>query len=132
MKEFDDLNIFAVKELEYLVQKYKERNPISRILIKHFYRNIKKIISLLNPTDRVLEVGCGAGLSSLRIQRMLEGRHFEISDVDDNAIRQFRKINFPIPFKQESVLELKRQDKVKTTCGENKHSLQSQTHKNPQ
>jgi len=57
-----------------------------------------------------LEVGCGAGISSLRINRMLLGRRFEVSDVDDRAIQQFEKIKFPIPFRQESVLNLQRKN----------------------
>jgi 2-polyprenyl-3-methyl-5-hydroxy-6-metoxy-1,4-benzoquinol methylase len=110
MREFSENEILNSKELEYLVQKYKERNPISRALINNFYLVIQKIILLLEPTDRVLEAGCGAGLSSLRIYRMLQGKYFEVSDVDDNAMRQFEKLGFPVPFQQESVLALKRKN----------------------
>jgi len=109
MKEYSENNLLNSKELEYLVGKYKEKNPISKILIENFYRAIEKVIRLLSPIDRALEVGCGAGISSIRIRRMLpQETHFEISDVDDNAIRQFEKLGLPIPFQQESALELKR------------------------
>lgn len=110
MKEFSENDVLNFEGLDYLVAKYKESNPISRHLVNGFYRKIDTLIKRLEPTDRILEVGCGAGISSLRIKRMLGRQHFEVSDVDDNAILQFEKIGFPIPFKQESVLDLTRKD----------------------
>jgi ubiquinone/menaquinone biosynthesis C-methylase UbiE len=110
MNEFNETNVFASKELGYLLEKYKEKNPLSRLLIKNFYRHIENAIASLEGVESALEVGCGAGISSLRIKQMLQGRYFEVSDVDENAIQQLEKINFPIPFKQESALELKRRD----------------------
>ncbi|MBN2119188.1 MAG: class I SAM-dependent methyltransferase [Anaerolineales bacterium] len=110
MKEYGESNVLNTEALGYLLGKYKERNLISRFLVSNFYRAIQNVVQLLEPTDRILEVGCGAGISSLRIRQMLCGQHFEVSDVDDNAVRQFEKIGFPIPFKQESVLQLQRAD----------------------
>jgi 2-polyprenyl-3-methyl-5-hydroxy-6-metoxy-1,4-benzoquinol methylase len=108
MKEYSESNVLNAQALGYLVGKYKERNLISRLLVDHFYRSLRRVVELLEPADRILEAGCGAGISSLRIRQMLRGQHFEVSDVDDNAIRQFEKIRFPIPFRQESVLALQR------------------------
>lgn len=108
MKEYSESNVLNAEALAYLVGKYKERNLISRLLVGNFYRAIQDAVRLLQPDDRLLEVGCGAGISSLRLRQMLQGQHFEVSDVDDNAVRQFEKIGFPIPFRQESVLELQR------------------------
>lgn len=110
MKDYSESNVLNTDAFGYLVGKYKERNLISRLLVGNFYRTLRNVILLLESDDRILEVGCGAGISSLRIRQMLRGQHFEVSDVDDNAIRQFEKIRFPIPFKQESVLQLQRAD----------------------
>ena len=110
MNEFNENDVLNYEGLKYLVGKYKEKNPISRLLMNGFYRSINSIVKRIETTDRILEVGCGAGISSLRIQRMLNGQYFEVSDIDENAILQFKKIGFPIPFKQESVLELARRD----------------------
>jgi 2-polyprenyl-3-methyl-5-hydroxy-6-metoxy-1,4-benzoquinol methylase len=110
MKDFNEHNIFNSNELDYLTGKYKEKNPISRFLVEHFYLAIEKITGLLEPTDRVIEVGCGAGISSLRIYRSLRGQSFEVSDIDSNAMLQFEKLGFPIPFQQESATDLKRND----------------------
>lgn len=110
MKDINETNLLNYEGLEYLVGKYKERNPISKFLIGNFYRTIESIIQYLEPSDRVLEVGCGAGISSVRIQQMLHGQLFEVSDVDENVIRQFSNINFPIPFQQESALQLNRKN----------------------
>lgn len=108
MKEYSENSVLNAEALGYLVGKYKEQNLISRALVVNFYSTIRAVVQLLEPTDRILEVGCGAGISSLRIRQMLRGQYFEVSDIDGNAIQQFEKIHFPIPFRQESVLELQR------------------------
>ncbi len=110
MKEYSENTVLNAEALGYLVGKYKEQNLVSRFLVGSFYRTLRNVVPLLEPTDRILEAGCGAGISSLRIRQMLHGQHFEVSDIDDNAIRQFERIRFPIPFKQESVLQLQRTD----------------------
>jgi len=113
MEQFNEKELLNAKNLEW-IGKYKEKNPISKILINNFYHDIKLVIQHyldLDCRDGVLEVGCGAGISSLRIRNMLpHGQHFEVSDIDENVIRTFMETNFPIPFQMESVTNLNREN----------------------
>jgi ubiquinone/menaquinone biosynthesis C-methylase UbiE len=79
-------------------------------LFSNFFAGIKKVILSLDPKDRILEVGCGAGISSLKIYEMLEGQEFEISDNDQRYIQKIRGKSYPMKATQESVYELKRSD----------------------
>lgn len=91
--------------------KYTSKSLINRILLNNFYRRIGDVIGYLDPDDQVLEVGCGVGESSIRIKNMLSNQWFEVSDYDERYIQKFSDINFPIPFRQESVMALDRDDK---------------------
>lgn len=94
------------------VGKYNEKNRISRFLVDNFFANIETLIEHLSLSEhaRILEVGCGAGISSLRIQKFLQGKSFEVSDVDEDVLRLFQKIHFPIPYRKEDVLQMERGD----------------------
>jgi 2-polyprenyl-3-methyl-5-hydroxy-6-metoxy-1,4-benzoquinol methylase len=109
MTEFREEELLNTPGLEW-TGKYKEKNPISKFLIDGFYRGLQKIVPAFGTEDSILEVGCGAGLSSLRIQKMLAGQHFEVSDFDPEVIRAFEQTRFPIPYRHESVLALERGD----------------------
>jgi ubiquinone/menaquinone biosynthesis C-methylase UbiE len=111
MEKLKEKDLYNSKELQGVVGKYRETNLISRLLVENFYTTIQKTTILIDPADRVLEVGCGAGISSLRILQFLHGNHFEVSDIDNHAINLLNQVDFPIPFMQESVLELKRKDR---------------------
>ncbi|MHB0924758.1 MAG: class I SAM-dependent methyltransferase [Bellilinea sp.] len=91
--------------------KYTSKSFVNRVLLNNFYRCVENSLGHLNSNDRVLEVGCGVGESSLRIKNMLSDQLFEISDYDERYIQKFSEINFPIPFRQESVMALDRDDK---------------------
>jgi len=92
----------------YCLEEYASTNPISQRLFDHFFRTLKRIVDLLAPGDRLLEVGCGAAFSSRRIMEMLHGQHLEVSDLDFRYISKLRANEFPAPGIVESVSALAR------------------------
>ncbi len=87
---------------------YYSNNPITRLLIRNFFAELKKVIGLLESDDKILEVGCGTGESSRWILSFLSGQHFEVSEVENQYVEKLRDAKFPVTVTQESVCELKR------------------------
>ena len=87
---------------------YYSNNPITKLLIRNFFAELKKVIGLLGPDDKILEVGCGTGESSRWILSFLSGQHFEVSEVENQYVEKLREVQFPVTVTQESVCELKR------------------------
>ncbi len=92
----------------YCLEEYASTNPISQRLFDHFFLTLKRIVDLLAPGDRLLEVGCGAAFFSRRIMEMLRGQHLEISDLDFRYISKLRANEFPAPGIVESASALAR------------------------
>jgi len=90
--------------------KYNTNNPLSRMMIRGFYKALEKIITQLEDVETVLEVGCGSGDSSMRIYNMLSGQKMEVSDVTEIFVERLKQSDFPLPVTQESVLNLQRDD----------------------
>lgn len=107
---FDEQNATADELWEWRNLKYKNPNPVVKLMIHNFFRIIGKALNLLEPDARVLEVGCGSALPSLRIHSMLRGRYFEVSDMDERYILKIHEHNFPFLAKQESLYSLERQN----------------------
>lgn len=95
---------------DFCLQEYKNQNIIVKYLFENFFRTIKQIIESLDPNDRILEIGCGAGESSRRIINMLSEQYFEVSEYDERYIEILRKTGFPVKITQESVYQLNRKD----------------------
>ncbi len=110
MIEFNETTATADELWDWCIREYQNQNPVAQRLFDNFFSKIGEIISLLDKNDRVLEVGCGAGISSRRIQGMLSGQSLEVSDVDPRYVMKLKETNFPLPVQQESVLQLNRND----------------------
>jgi len=110
MTGFDESTASTDELFEYCLKEYKSNNPIVQILFKNFFSKIYEITNILDKNDRILEVGCGAGDSSLRIFNMLNGQKFEVSDVDERYVKRLKEINFPLKVTRESILRLNRDD----------------------
>ena len=113
MRSFDEKYLLDDDNLAAYTGKYKDKNPISQLIVNNFYHSLNQIVVHMNLGEdaRLLEVGCGAGISSLRIKNMLNGQHFEISDNEDSVMQLFNRVNFPIKFSKESVTQLERKDR---------------------
>jgi ubiquinone/menaquinone biosynthesis C-methylase UbiE len=111
MPGFDEEKATADELWEYCLREYESSNPIARYFLRNFFEKIRRIILLLEEDDRILEVGCGAGVSSQRILEMLSHQEFEVSDIDERYIQKLKETNFPLKVTQESVLKLDRKDR---------------------
>ena len=110
--DFDEKTATADELWDWYLIEYQNQNPIVQYLLNNFFTKIGDIVSLLNKNDRLLEIGCGAGISSRRILEMLSGQEFEVSDVDERLVKKLKETDFPLPVQQESVLNLNREDRT--------------------
>jgi len=111
MKSSVDEVSATVDELwDYCLREYENSNPIAKLLFSNFYCNLSDFISVLDADARLLEVGCGAGFSSMKINELLTTQHFEVSDYDERYVRRLRESAFPLRVQQESILALNRED----------------------
>lgn len=110
MAEFDEPTATKDELWAYCLQEYRSRNPIVQRIVRGYYNALKRLLSARKKHDSFLEVGCGAGFSSMRIQEMIGGCHFEISDHDPRYISKIQSLDYPMPARVESVYELQRKD----------------------
>jgi ubiquinone/menaquinone biosynthesis C-methylase UbiE len=111
VRTFDEKNATADELWDYCMKEYNNRNLISQKLFNGFFEKISLIVKEFKSGSRVLEVGCGAGESSNRIVKMLDGRYFEASDVDPRYIEKLNGMGLQYKVSVESVFSLNRKDK---------------------
>jgi 2-polyprenyl-3-methyl-5-hydroxy-6-metoxy-1,4-benzoquinol methylase len=106
-----DKNAIADELWEYYLGEYKSNNFIIKFLYNNYFSKLRKITETFERDFRLLEVGCGAGESSRRIFRMLNGQqHFEVSEFDERLVEKLKSEKFPYRVTRESVLSLQRKD----------------------
>jgi ubiquinone/menaquinone biosynthesis C-methylase UbiE len=112
MREEDAAKLSAEEFWEFhKSQKYSTSNSISKRLVNGFFKSIYELTEqTLSSCDTYLEVGCGPGESSLKLNDILIDKHFEVSDFDPRFIEMFERVRFPIKYSNESVYDLKRED----------------------
>lgn len=115
-KKFVGFDEMSKDELwDYNKLEYDSQNPISKKLYSNFYKKIDFILqNYLKNNSRLLEVGCGAAESSLRIQSTLDSlkitTSFEASEYDNRYVEKINSLDFPFKVIQESVYELTRKE----------------------
>lgn len=115
-KQFVGFDGMTAEELfEHNRLEYASSNPISQYLIRSFYQNVNGLIDKIEgPMESALELGCGCGEASLRIDTKIKQKfgaiNFEISDVDARFIQILKSRNHPIPASEESVYSLPREN----------------------
>ena len=100
---------------EFYRLEYTSTNPISQKLYANFYKKINFIVeNFAKPKFKLLEVGCGAAESSLKINKMLSNldfeTHFEASEYDKRFVDKIETLNYPFQVTHETVYDLKRED----------------------
>jgi ubiquinone/menaquinone biosynthesis C-methylase UbiE len=115
-KKFVGFEKMSMDELwEYNKLEYESQNPISNYLYSNFYTKIDSIlINYTQNSNRLLEVGCGAAESSLRIYKALvaldKETTFEASEYDVRYVEKINSLNFPFKVINENVYQLKRKE----------------------
>ena len=91
-------------------EKYTKANFITRRLIDGFFKATGELIAGLDVRTAV-EFGCGEGVSTQRISRLLPaGAVFEASDFDESRVQAAQALNPNIRCVKESLYELHRPD----------------------
>lgn len=111
MKEFDEATASSDELYDWCLLEYASTNRITKTLISRFYNVIQ--MKILQPIkadiSKILEIGCGAGESSLRIQKMVDGVIYDATEFDIRYIEAIRKRGIPINVSQEDVYNIKRE-----------------------
>ena len=92
--------------------KYLKTNFVTSFLLDNFFGSIAKITAGLPEVRTVLEVGCGPGFSTVKLQEMLPKATFEASDIEASLVQEAQKRNPDIKITQESIYSLPRQNKA--------------------
>jgi len=74
-------------------KKYTTKNPVSKLLVENFIKNILAITKNI-PYQNVLEVGCGEGIILYNMQNFLDGKKAAAVDLDEKEI-ETAKQNIP-------------------------------------
>ena len=98
------------KIIDFFLESYNETNYISKFLYKNFFKSIENIIFQCKHIDKTLEVGCGLGESSLRLNEMLIDSHFEVSEYDKNYVSILKNSDFKLKITNETVYDLQHSD----------------------
>jgi ubiquinone/menaquinone biosynthesis C-methylase UbiE len=99
-----------IAEKEDFAAKYSNAGTIGSKLINNFYRKVDEL--LLNvQINKALEVGCGHGYSTHYLAKTLGNNCIEASEFDESMIPDARTRNPGLRVTQESIYELKRDDK---------------------
>jgi len=90
-------------------EKYTKANFITRRLVDGFFQATGELIAALPAVRTVIEFGCGEGVSTQRLSRLLPaGAAFEASDFDERRVAAARALNPDIRCVRESLYELDR------------------------
>lgn len=90
-------------------QKHQHRNPIQRYLINNFYADFFKMLKRTN-AEKILDVGCGEGVTLHKIQTMKLGKKLEGVDNFEEAITIGSKIFPGLTLKKADIYTLPYQD----------------------
>ncbi len=92
-------------------EKYTKANFITRRLVDGFFNAARELIAAMPAVRTAIEFGCGEGVSTQRLSRLLPaGAAFEASDFDERRVQAARALNPAIRCAQESLYELDRAD----------------------
>jgi 2-polyprenyl-3-methyl-5-hydroxy-6-metoxy-1,4-benzoquinol methylase len=92
--------------------KYTRTNAVTRRLVGGFFDALGQAVGSVDRVARAFEVGCGEGVSTEKIKRMLPaGTLLHASDINRQRLAAARERNREIPIAEESIYQLARPDK---------------------
>ena len=107
---FDEKTASPEELWEFYMGKYKNPNPVAKWLTNGFFRSVEKMLNDLPRDARILEVGCGPGVSTRRILDVLQGQYLEASEFEQRLVDLHLQKGFPVTLSQESVYSMHRAD----------------------
>ena len=92
--------------------KYQRSNTVTRRLLAGFFDALGRAVSAVGDVTSALEVGCGEGVSTERIRKMLPGGALlHASDINRERLAAARERNPDVPIIEESIFNLARPDR---------------------
>ena len=92
--------------------KYVRSNVITRRLLSGFFDALGQAVSTVGGVTSALEVGCGEGVSTEKIKRMLPpAALLHASDINRERLAAARERNPDVPIIEESIFNLARPDR---------------------
>ncbi len=91
-------------------KKHTHRNPIQRLLLWNFFRNLANLISKQQAVDSILDVGCGEGFTLNRLREKGIGKKLEGVEYSEAAIELGKKTYPEIKISQGSIYDLPYKD----------------------
>ncbi|MGB8331171.1 MAG: class I SAM-dependent methyltransferase, partial [Polyangiales bacterium] len=86
--------------------KYKTRNPVQRFLIRRFIAQLSDMFDATQPSDSVLEIGCGEGFVAGQLSERQAGDVYVGVDLDERDLENLRA-KFPnVDARQGSIYDL--------------------------
>lgn len=85
--------------------KHASQNPAQRFLIENFYRSLRNLACSIKP-NKVLDVGCGEGITIVKLKQAKIGKSFEGIDNSEEALQIGRKIYSGINIKSGDIYDL--------------------------
>ncbi|MEC3907352.1 class I SAM-dependent methyltransferase [Tamlana sp. 2201CG12-4] len=105
----DHTSLNAQPENEDFSGKYKNEGIIAKYLVNNYFKAVERLISKTKNTESSHEIGIGEGRSTMRLKKMAVG--LSGSEYVDYMVRIARKNNPDLNIFQESVYELKHENK---------------------
>lgn len=105
MKKIDHSKLTAKPETEDFSGKYEDSGFIAKYLVNNYFKAVKRLLSKTNNVTTAHEIGIGEGLSTLRLDRMVE--NLSASEYVEELVNIAKKNNPKINIFQESAYQLK-------------------------
>ena len=105
MKKIDHSKLTAKPETEDFSGKYEDSGFIAKYLVNNYFKAVKRLLSKTNNVTTAHEIGIGEGLSTLRLDRMVE--NLSASEYVEELLNIAKKNNPKINICQESAYQLK-------------------------
>lgn len=88
--------------------KHRSRNPVVRGLMQGFHRGVQELLTGVDPVRTVLEVGCGEGHMTARLQRRFPEAHVLGTDFSPVILEQARRLHPALLFSECSIYDVAR------------------------
>ena len=105
MKKIDHSKLTAKPETEDFSGKYEDSGFIAKYLVNNYFKAVEKLLSKTHNVTSAHEIGAGEGLSTLRLNKMVE--NLSASEYVEDLVNIAKKNNPKINVFQESVYQLK-------------------------